>query len=59
MDQSEARQNTEIGNNNNYDMYRAQGLDLSIYITLCLDVTSDSARCSSLITLRVPVVSCR
>ena len=28
---------------------------LLIYITLCLDVTLDSARCSSLITLRVPV----
>ena len=27
-----------------------------VYITLCLDVTLDSARCSSLITLRVPVV---
>ena len=29
---------------------------LLIYITLCVDVTLDSARCSSLITLRVPVV---
>ena len=28
---------------------------LLIYITLCLDVTLESARCSSLITLRVPV----
>ena len=32
---------------------------LLIYITLCLDVTLDSARCSSLITLRVPVLTIR
>ena len=29
---------------------------LFIYITLCPDVALDSARCSSLITLQVPVV---